>query len=296
MSKLIVLQGLPASGKSTRCMALLEECGNAVRINRDLLRTMLHCDVWSGAKEGITQDVARTMARYLLQQTGAPSQGRVGVVVIDDTNLTQGTVERWRQVARDCEASFEILRMETPLEECLRRDSLREKSVGRSVIIGMALQAGLYPKPEKGIVICDLDGTLADCTHRLQCLQQEPKDWQGFFSGIAGDTVRADVRDMVKTYAGEGYEIFLVSGRPDNYKEQTIRWLCRHCPDLTCRALFMRRAGDHRPDTVVKEEILMRHFPDLAWISYVIDDRPVVIRMWKTHGLEVIDVGKGIEF
>ena len=59
----------------------------------------------------------------------------------------------------------------------------------------------------------------------------------------------------------------------------------------------MRRAGDHRPDTVVKEEMLRTYFPDQSWIHCAIDDRPSVISgVWKKHGISCIDVGNGVEF
>jgi hypothetical protein len=58
----------------------------------------------------------------------------------------------------------------------------------------------------------------------------------------------------------------------------------------------MRRADDMRDDTIVKKQMLDTYFPDTSKIEAVIDDRPPVIRMWRENGLNVIDVGKGIEF
>lgn len=57
----------------------------------------------------------------------------------------------------------------------------------------------------------------------------------------------------------------------------------------------MRRAKDSRPDTEVKQDILDQYFKK-ELIDVVIDDRPSVIRMWRSNGLEVLDVGKGEEF
>ena len=290
MKKLICMQGLQASGKTTRAKELVKEYGNAVRVNRDLLRTMLHFDVWSGAKESITRGVERQMVLRLLQEI------QVGVVIVDDTNLSAGTIDRWKDVAKACNAEFELWRMDTPLEECLRRDAQREKPVGKSVIVGTACQYGLYPFPPQGSIICDIDGTLANCTHRLKWIRQEPKNWTRFFEEMVFDTPRDVILDNVLAYQETGHPIFLVSGRPDNYRSQTETWLWEFCSGLVYQALFMRRAGDHRPDTIVKEEILKRYFPDLSCIKYVIDDRPSVLRMWANHGLQTIDVGTGEDF
>ena len=290
MARLVLMQGLPCSGKSTKCKELLAEYGNAVRLNRDLLRLCLHHDTpWSGRQERITKDVARAIAKHIL------ADDKVGVLLIDDCNLHQGTVESWRSLAQECDAKFEMIRIDTPLDECLRRDAIREKPVGRHVIIGMAMQYGLAPRPIKGYVLCDLDGTLADITHRLHYVKQEPKDWDGFFGAMGRDTLRLDVAQQVHALRDEGYEVVFVSGRPDNYRAVTEDWLRLHgFPDTRYPILFMRRAGDRRPDTVVKEEILRTYFPDLSLIHLVFDDRARVIQeVWRKHGLNVVDVGNG---
>ena len=37
--------------------------------------------------------------------------------------------------------------------------------------------------------IFDLDGTLADCAHRLHHIQKEQKDWKAFFAAVGADIV-----------------------------------------------------------------------------------------------------------
>jgi hypothetical protein len=57
----------------------------------------------------------------------------------------------------------------------------------------------------------------------------------------------------------------------------------------------MRKASDFRPDDVIKQEILEKHFKKDN-VELVIEDRPRVIRMWKRNGLKVQQVGTGEEF
>jgi len=73
----------------------------------------------------------------------------------------------------------------------------------------------------------------------------------------------------------------------------TEKWLKKH--GITYQAIYMRRADDKRSDTLVKQEILDRYLPKNK-IRAVIDDRPSVIKQWKSNGLIVIDVGDGKEF
>ncbi len=285
------MKGLPASGKSTKAKELLAE-GNTVRINKDLLRTMLHFDKFTGFNEGITRVAARGLAKTYLG---------MGInVIIDDTNLNEGTLQSWKDLAKELEARIEYHIMETSIGECVLRDNSREESVGRSVIIGMAMASGLYPTPNEGIVICDLDGTLCNIDHRLHYVQNlaegQKKDWKGFFSEIPNDSVNTAVLDMVMDYEGKGFEIFFVSGRSEDHRYETEKWLDKTFKGYQAyKALFMRRADDRREDTEVKAQIFDRNFKNFH-IEAVIDDRPSVIRMWREKGLNVIDVGKGVEF
>ncbi len=283
---MIIMRGLPASGKSTKAQEIVAQ-GNTVRINKDLLRTMLHFDSFSGVKEGITHDIAQTIAKRCLVSDKHN-------VVIDDTNLNPRTMQSWKDLAKECEAKVEIVDMKCSIEECVLRDSQREKMVGGTVIKNMALKYDMVPEP-KGYILCDIDGTIADTTHRQHFVEKSPKDWKGFFGDISQDTVREDVRKMLIDWYNQMYTIIFVSGRPDNYKEETLTWLEKN--NLTFAwTLIMRRESDKRPDTEVKLEILNQHFHNKSLIHAVIDDRPSVIRMWRENGLNVIDVGKGIDF
>lgn len=283
MSKLILMQGLPASGKSTRAEEIMKESGNAVRLNRDLLRTMLHFDKWTGRNERMTKDAERALAATFLAEEK--------VVIIDDTNLNPSTVESWKAMAKELKASFEIHKIETDFYDCVGRDFVRPNSVGSHVITQMARQFGLYPwnRPE---VIVDIDGTLSDLTHRLHFSKEPTKDWDKFFDRVKYDIPRWEIIGKVDELH-KTHDIFLVSGRPERCRKDTYDWMKKHGVPFT--ELFMRQDNDKRPDTEVKKDILDKYFKK-ELIKLVIDDRPSVIRMWKENGLEVMDVGNGEEF
>lgn len=288
MMKMYIMQGLPASGKSTRAAEIVTNTGNAVRINKDLLRKMLHFGKFNGRNEGKTRDAARALARALITESH---------VIIDDTNLNKGTLQSWKDLAKEIGVNHELVVMDTPYYECIKRDAVREDSVGAQVITEMAMQNGLYPKPKKGIVIFDIDGTLADCTHRQHFVRQEKKDWKGFFAAMAEDTPRKEIVDMLLEYEGAGATIMLVSGRPTTFRETTEAWMDKTFKGyVPYKALFMRSASDSRPDDIVKQEIYDKYFKDKYQVDLVVDDRPSVIRMWKANGLNVQDVGNGEEF
>lgn len=289
MSKLIMLSGLPCSGKSTRAQEIVSQ-GNWVRLNRDLLRTMLHFDRFSNTNEGFTVDAEKALARLLLKDSS---------VVIDDCNLNPKNKEMWKTIAKECNASFEteFVGKDLSVEELVYRDADRgDKSVGGSVIKNMALQYGLQPAPSPlfGYVICDIDGTIADCEHRRHFVKKDPKDWKGFFSHMSEDTLIKSTAKIVIDYYNKMHTIIYVSARPEDYREQTLKWLQKNNMSFAW-TLIMRPKGDTRPDTEIKQDIYDKYLKKYP-IEVVIDDRPRIIDMWKKNGLKVMDVGKGIDF
>lgn len=280
-----MLKGLPASGKSTFAEELVKGGGNWVHVNKDLLRTMLHFDEFSGRNEKVTINVEINLVKYLLKERN---------VIVDDTNLSKRHEDMWRGVATEAKAVFEIESfLDVSFIECVRRDICREKSVGSHVITNMAMQYQLIPAL-KDIVVCDIDGTIADGTHRLHHLDKIPRDWKSYFSKLSGDTPRQEVLDNVAKLCLETSAwLVLVSARPETYREETEQWLLNN--NIPYVNLIMRGAHDRRDDDIVKEEIYNKYLKHYNIIK-VFDDRPRVIRMWRKHGLDVEDVGNGIEF
>ena len=56
--------------------------------------------------------------------------------------------------------------------------------------------------------------------------------------------------------------------------------------------LFMRMAGDKRPDYVVKKDIL-DNFIKISDVWFVLDDRKSVVDMWRKAGLRCLQVQEG---
>lgn len=123
---LIVLQGVPASGKSTLAQKIYSEQQN-VRLNRDLLREMLHFSHWSKKNEKDVISVEILLASHFLEQKQS--------VIIDDTNLSSRTMKLWENLASEFDALFVIMTLDTPVATCIKRDANRTRKVGEEVIM-----------------------------------------------------------------------------------------------------------------------------------------------------------------
>ena len=141
--------------------------------------------------------------------------------------------------------------------------------------------------------LCDIDGTLADISHRLHLIRQQPPDWKAFFAACTEDLPIYEVIEVVKSLNSFGNHVIGISGRSDEVREETEKWLLKH--GVIFDKLFMRKAGDHREDTVVKSELFNEILASLEvqQIAGVFEDRQQVVDMFRARGLRVFQVAPG---
>ncbi len=136
-------------------------------------------------------------------------------------------------------------------------------------------------------LICDLDGTLSNASHRVHFIERRPKDWNSFFKGQIKDPVNQWCLDLIQEKANEGVKILFVTARPENQSRSTIEWLHQKTSFKVeiGQNLFMRPNGDRREDVIIKnkiyEDLIKPHFE----VVLAVDDKETIIEMWKTHGI-----------
>lgn len=285
--KLIMTKGLSASGKSTWAREQVEKGqGNVKRVCKDDLRAMLDNGAHSDGREKAVLAARDTLVGTFL------ALGHT--VIVDDTNLAPKHEQRLWEIARAHNVAFEVKDFtHVSVEECLKRDRKRSNYVGEQVILKQ-YNDYLAPKAEPpthdmskhDCVIVDLDGTLADISHR------SPYD----ASTCEDDILRHHVAQAVHAYrAWHQVFVILVSGRNEKYRAETERWLAKH--GIVYHSLHMRPDEDGRKDYVFKEEVYLNEIKPTFNVLGVWDDRPSVIRnCWRKHGLPVFNCGDGIEF
>lgn len=139
----------------------------------------------------------------------------------------------------------------------------------------------------------DLDGTLCDASHRVHHVQSKPKNWDAFYAGMADDEIISSVASVLHMARLAGLHIVYLTGRPDNYRDTTERWLSDHALLPDDSSLIMRRAGDFRLDDIVKRELYQAEVEPMYDISFVLEDRARVVRMWRDLGLACFQVADG---
>jgi predicted kinase len=289
LSNLTLFIGLPGSGKSTEAKRRVKAEGNTVRVNRDDLRAMCFNSHWTRKRE---EYIIKTEQNMALQALGLGYN-----VIVDDTNLNPRTQEAWAELVKKYgDGKVELVKQDFPAtpEECHKRDRLRiEGRVGKAVIDNMALRYGRIQWTGKPIVVFDVDGTLADCSLRVQHVQQKPKDWAAFYERVSFDMPHKHIIRWARACA-EDYEVVVLSGRPTYHNGKAIGvmtecWLTSYGVPMS--HLFMRQDHDTREDWVVKQEIF-RYFPE-GKVAFVVDDRKQVCDMWRANGVKCFQVADG---
>lgn len=282
MSTLIFLKGLPGSGKTTWALQKIKTSeGHVKRVNKDDLREMIDGGKWSKKNE---QMVLTTRDNLVISYLDNGYD-----VIVDDTNLHPKHQARMEEIAQMKGASFQLVNFDTDVEECVKRDAKRTKSVGEKVIRDMYNRYFSAKEPEEKqdetlprAIICDLDGTIALIGNR------NPYD----ASTATRDFLNKPIASIVKRYQDTHYILF-VSGRKSIYKGQTTMFLAMHDLITAKTMLFMRGADDNRKDAIVKKEIYDGRIKGKYYVEFVLDDRTQVVDMWREEGLTCLQVAKG---
>ena len=156
---------------------------------------------------------------------------------------------------------------------------------------------------DKNLIICDIDGTIANLEHRLHYLKSPKKDWASFNKACVDDEPYKDVIAILQSLVlghGNGCnvcgaverEFHFFSGRNEVVRKETEEWLKKHVPITEDRdwELHMRKEGDYRPDTTVKYEMMyeLKITPDD--VLCILDDRQGVVDMWRQEGFRCLQV------
>jgi predicted kinase len=137
--EIIFCKGLPGSGKSTWAKGFCLNNPTFVRINKDDVRIMLGNLPYSKKFEDSVLDVERRIGLAIIENGLS--------LIVDDTNFAPKHEKYWSIIAATRGIGFGVMEFHTPLEECIERDSEREKSVGKAVILNM-YNTYLKPKDE----------------------------------------------------------------------------------------------------------------------------------------------------
>jgi phosphoglycolate phosphatase-like HAD superfamily hydrolase len=138
-------------------------------------------------------------------------------------------------------------------------------------------------RDDRALAVFDIDGVLADVTHRLHHLRARPQRWERFFTDAERDPLLEEGARRLRE-ALEVHDVVYLTGRPERNRRLTTRWLARH--GLPTGPLNMRADDDYRPARWMKREVLRRLAREREFVS-VLDDDPAVVSVLTADGWPV---------
>lgn len=277
--KVLLLKGLPASGKSTFAKEL--ESKGWARVNKDDIRKEFFPDyTFKDEKEVVYMEDAEIIAEL--------REGNN--VVVDDTNFAPKHQQRLEKIAKEEDADLEVLFIDTPLEECIKRNRKRANNVPMEAILNM-YRKYIAPYKEEHVkyndaldeaILVDIDGTLA---HIDGDNPRSPYDASRAMEDVLDDAVSV----LTAMCYQHGYRVIILTGRHSGHLQVTKDWLAANGVDYD--EIHCRDEEDTRADYIVKKDLFEQHVKDKYNVKFVVDDRPQVCRMWRSLGLKTLQVG-----
>lgn len=297
MQKLLMLKGLPASGKSTLAKKLVSDSkGQMKRVNKDDLRSMIDNGAWSKEREKMIVNSRNALIDLYLAAGFS--------VVVDDTNFHKPHEDYFRETAAKHKVKFESQMVECDVDECIKRDLKRENSVGEKVIRDMynryvrKFKEGEYIQQDillPRVYLFDIDGTIAIRGDR------SPYNMDRVGEDTSNYPVMKLIFDLTKNVnfgtllkeSSDKFGIVFVSARNECAREKTEQWIYDRT-GFKYPKLFLRADGDNRRDSVVKREIYENHIKNKYYVTAVFDDREQVVKeCWRDIGLPCFQVAEG---
>jgi len=283
--KIKILQGVPASGKTTYALDYCNKNTDWFRVSRDDIRNM-RGKYWLPKDEQIITDIEKSCIKFALEHNKN--------VIVDAMNLNPNHLRTLKDYIKSIDPNTQITikKFHVDIVVAIDRDSKRSNPVGEKVIREIYNKYfKIEPKVLKqdislpSAIICDIDGTIADRVDR------SPFEWDR----VDEDIAIQPIIDIICKYNELGTEIIFLSGRDGVCYDKTLKWINNNVGFTTLDTkLYMRDEGDMRKDNIIKTELFDKHIRDKYNVLFVLDDRDQVVKMWREEmGLTCLQVNYG---
>lgn len=287
MNKIIVLQGPPASGKSTWARDTAKAGTSYVIVNRDSIRDA-RGEYWIPEQEDYISDMEEYAVRSAIKRNLIP--------IIDATNLNPKTINKWENLAKELNCEIEFKPFYVPFKTALERDEQRDRPVGKKVLKRFYTQYFyddfikeikdnvVIRDPVVGVPACiifDIDGTIAHHQERL------PFEWEK----LDTDLCDSRIKHLLYQIMPLEIKIIFLTGRPESVRTATENWIRKNIPGINF-TLLMRDSKDFRSGEIVKKELWEKCVEPNYNTLCVFEDSNKCADMWRSLGLLTCQVYK----
>ena len=268
---------------------------------------------WVPSREGIVKTMKDTFAKANMLAGNN--------MVIDNMNLNPKEVEYWRDLIEYNNDYYTKTRGEypstykanyfyelefkdffIPVEECIRRDSLRSNPIGEKVIretwnkykhtivlsenqkiLTRKLQ---QDKSKPAAIVVDMDATLCVNT------SGRPFYGEGAAEGMLTDTPVEELVELLNLNHLY-YHIIILTGREDTpeIRKATEKWLIDHGIEFS--KVIMRPQGDLTKGNIFKKKAMEEQILPNYRVRFILEDSSKCVETFREMGLLVLQPNEG---
>ena len=207
MAKLIMLQGLPACGKTTWAMQQLTE-GNYIRVSLKEIEEQM---TEKNSKKKISN--ALKIRNDLLENI---MKNRTSNIILDDYNLSIISQRAIEKLCQKYNYNFELKSfLDIPINECIKRDLKRENSVGPKRIQKL-YNKYLAPTFQRNL---ELSWKKKRCI--VFCLDSVPRLEPSYLFTLIIDSIK-------ETYGDYYVDLIILSNEHEKRRIELVSWLEKH--------------------------------------------------------------------
>lgn len=301
MNKLILVQGISGSGKTTYAKQWVEEDPiHRIRLNYDDLRCMLG-KYWVPEREPLMKKVFHSSLIEAMYD-------KYDIIIDNMSNLNPKHQQEYINLIKDWnnenvnKYKIEFKLINTPIEVCIEHDSKRIIPIGEKVIrqqwkkyrdyiIQQSIKNMLDNQLKDNsnlphCIIVDMDATLCFST------SGRPFFGPGAAEQMINDIPNTNVIDLVRAYCNEyDCELVVITGRDESCRKSTLEWLNKHY--LYPNLLLMRKEGDYSKGEECKKKLYEENIKDKYNVDLVFEDSSKVVKMYRDLGLTVLQPNEG---
>lgn len=134
------------------------------------------------------------------------------------------------------------------------------------------------------IILSDIDGPIADSSHRSSLTARLPPDWPAIAEAIPRDKPNKPLIMLLRLFVQRGHVVHFLSGRGESTREATEAWFKSY--GVPYHALLLRADDDARTQVLLKRDLVRPY--NRSRVLFALEDNTRVVQLYRGLGIQTL--------